>query len=132
MKKFTLGDAMSALDRAVEERGRDYRYPMDKRSLVDKGSDGCHYSDHDGTPLCIVGLALHYLDPELVPTVNCIASASAVISDLSDRFEPDDLYAIRKAYAAAQSDQDTGAHWGYAVERAHQVANRILSDREER
>lgn len=103
----------AAMRAAVEERGADYVYPVWDRAGADDYHDKygtCKYSTPDGTPACIVGLALSKIDPALVPPYKHNAGAH----DLNVLGAGSDL-----AYAAfaAQQEQDDGGTWGSALEQ---------------
>lgn len=103
----------AAMRAAVEERGADYVYPVWDRAGADDYHDvhgTCKYSTPDGTPACIVGLALSKIDPALVPdySANYGAHGMVVLGARSNL-----------AYAAgvAQQEQDAGGTWGSALEQ---------------
>jgi hypothetical protein len=114
--------ALAALHKAVKDRGVNFKYPDDWRAPdVGMGYGGCMYSNEAGEPLCIVGYALHSIDPDLMPDEYDTSSASAVLDMLADKIKPDEHRAIEALYRAAQMEQDCGATWGDAV--------RIATDR---
>lgn len=119
-QKYTDEQFMAAIRKAVGIRGEDYVYPskeehpeywlntyLDNTDSSDNLS--CRYRLKDGTPACIVGLALHEIDPALVPASSQVANASIILRDIG--FSPE----VRRPARAAQSAQDGGASWGEAL-----------------
>lgn len=99
---ITEQEMIAALEKAVEERGDKYIYP-DKL----KTHDGfCRYRLDDGTPGCIVGLAMSYLSPQ-----TNLEEGKSVFYTLA---QVADDYAIWVA-SRAQRKQDRGHTWGEAL-----------------
>ena len=111
-----------AMREAVAERGESWTYP----SLSDAGDSkwrnsfgNCVYAFPDGSPACLIGLALYKIDPtiDLVGAENRIAtehddtSVMALFKELG--VEDRVLY---NAAASAQRRQDRGQSWGSAPE----------------
>lgn len=117
MTNVTDEEFTEALRAAVEERGEDYSYPegiyegqFDIPRDDDYHNGGlCVYQTPDGTPACIIGLALYKIDPELVPDYDLVMSAQKALEDIgvSDR--------VRFAAGRAQGVQDGGDTWGHAL-----------------
>jgi hypothetical protein len=110
MGLITLSEMRAAIRRAVEERGADFVYP-DEWKMSERPSTHaqCQYRRGDGTPACIVGLAMSYLRPDVVLTE--FVSAHDVLGGHATR------NAIEFA-ANAQACQDDGATWGEALASA--------------
>ena len=125
MAKFTDEEFEAALERAVQERGEDYVYPQrNKDKWVDEyhnQAGGCVYSTPDGTPACIIGLALSYLDPSLVPDYNDTNAARDVLPGIVSS-----VAATAAQYA--QDVQDGGDTWGVALETYHSMYAGLTED----
>lgn len=109
-KLITLEEMRGAVRRAVEERGRDFVYPwewMEHPPLCD--TPCCVYRRKDGTPSCIVGLAVSYLRPDVVLEEFVLANAALI--GLADD-------SASKYAEVAQSEQDVGVSWGEALDAA--------------
>lgn len=104
MTRFTEAEFTAAMEAAVAERGKDWVYP---RTWYYEGV--CSYSLEDGTPACLIGVALSKLDPGLVPDFGERASAEIVLEDLVP--EP-----VAIAAREAQVHQDNGHIWGSALQ----------------
>ena len=122
-----------AMREAVAERGESWTYP----SLSDAGDSkwrnslgNCVYAFPDGSPACLIGLALYKIDPtiDLVGAENRIAtehddtSVMALFKELG--VEDRVLY---NAAASAQRRQDRGESWGSALE-AYERSLRLGND----
>ena len=103
MTTITRENFTAALERAVAERGEDFVYPEAWMT----NSNACQYSLKDGTPACIIGLALSYIDPGIVPGSGEFGSSDAVMEDLGVEDGP-----LIIAARAAQIEQDRGYPWG--------------------
>lgn len=109
-KLITLEEMRGAVRRAVDERGRDFVYPwqwMRHPPLCD--TPCCVYKNKDGTPSCIVGLAVSYLRPNVV--LREFEAAHEVLPGLAD---DDATWYAQKA----QGIQDQGGTWGEALDAA--------------
>ena len=71
--ELTYQRATEILDELVDEKGADYIYTEDPKSIETKNElgmtpdasiNGCYYNHLDGTPGCIVGHLVHKLNPE--------------------------------------------------------------------
>ncbi len=110
-RKFIKG-----MEAAVAERGEHYLYPQreggpDGVSYLDYWSYGaCVYSTPDGTPACIVGLAIAKSGIGEVPNYGFASEASGVLinMDISD--------VVSRAADRAQLRQDDGSEWGVALD----------------
>lgn len=130
MTQITVENFTQAMREAVAERGADYVYPAVgspeaiagwrgrgyehadgpfSNQDVKPGYGGCKYVLKDGTPACIIGLALYKIDPALLPKAN--PSAQAVLDNLGVN-DGALLFAAQKA----QEAQDKGKTWGVALE----------------
>lgn len=122
---FDVPEVLVALEAAVAERGADYVYDYGSTP-----SGNCVYVGSDGTPSCIVGVALSKLGVS-VETLkaegqtgaaggrtpfNAIAIGSR--SDLAALLTP----AAVNVLAAAQFRQDSGESWGEALNAARRAA----------
>lgn len=114
---ITLDEIRAAIKRAVEERGEDYVYPEEeKKENPIRHSMECQYRKADGTPSCLIGLAVYYINPDIV--LPEFRGAWVALQEFADRDAID--------YAqAAQTVQDEGGTWGKAYHRAEEwLANR--------
>lgn len=131
-RTITPEEFTAAMIAAVQERGAHYTYPTARKSATTDhyglgmytaddyhGPAGdCKYSTPDGTPACIIGLALHKIDPDLVPSYSDPnPPARAVLAP----FGVGPL--VRAAADAAQRTQDTGGSWGMALREYKRVLN---------
>lgn len=110
--RFTERQFTEALRSAVAERGEDYVYPSAEENPEwhDGGFGLCLYQTHDGEPACIIGLALHKIDPDLVPSAYDTQGAYYVLEGYGI---PEN---VRAAAHGAQAAQDNGETWGQAFE----------------
>lgn len=104
---ITRENFTQAMEQAVAERGRDYLYPED-----DKQGSVCQYKTKNGKPSCIIGAALHILNPDFVPARGSSLPASAVLTELG---VDDDR--LLHAAQTAQSEQDQDMTWGFALDK---------------
>lgn len=132
-RTITPEEFTAAMIAAVQERGAHYTYPAPSSvattnhqsfpvygTKIDAyhGPMGeCKYSTPDGTPACIIGLALHKIDPDLVPSYSNSGPARAVLAGFGLGDE------VQAAADAAQRTQDTGGSWGMALREYKQVLN---------
>ena len=107
MTTITRENFTAALERAVAERGEDFVYPEAWMT----SANACQYSLRDGTPACIIGLALSYIDPELVPDSFYFGAVDGVLEDLGVEDG-----ALIIAARAAQIRQDRGYTWGRSLD----------------
>lgn len=109
-KLISYDEMKAALECAVAERGEGFVYPEEwkRKELGDIGSS-CQYRLEDGTPGCIVGMAMSYLRPDVVlpEFTGSERALDGLVDDLADHLA-----------AEAQRHQDMGATWGEALERA--------------
>ncbi|WNM66241.1 hypothetical protein SEA_DEJAVU_109 [Microbacterium Phage DejaVu] len=133
-RKFTDEQFIKAMREAVAERGEDYVYPKAEEKMNEDlgykvtvnddyhGLNGvCQYQTPDGTPACIVGLALSKIDPILVPRHGDATGAHEVLRKLGASYE------VRKAASEAQQAQDQGATWGRALEEFENSLEEVRS-----
>ena len=126
---ITRENFTKAMREAVAERGAGYVYPVDsvearetgwRRSTPgyeSMGDASCAYALYDGTPACIIGLALYKIDPELLARVADLddsAQAAFRILGVIDR-------GLAGAARDAQIRQDDGETWGSALEEFEAV-----------
>ena len=103
---------IQAMKDAVAERGEDFTYP-DEWRVTDSGFDNaCVYTLEDGTPACIIGLAIYKMLG--TPYTGYNAGAYGVLGDLyGGRIS----IRLRDAAQSAQALQDKGASWGRVLEQ---------------
>lgn len=119
MAKFTLDETLALLDKAVDERGLDYKYPdAGKKNTEWRDEYGqCLYRNQNtGEPACIVGLALSYVG--LTHLLEEGASVTGLSAMLEAYFDRDSIDALK----IAQSNQDLNTCWGDSVAQAHSYA----------
>jgi hypothetical protein len=104
---ITARDALRLIERAVEERGRDFRYSDYEGDWADP--DVCSYRQPDGTPACIVGLALSY-----VGLLDKLIEDDTIVGQQASFYDEIDPEAIG-VLSAAQMSQDSGEPWGEAL-----------------
>lgn len=102
MTLITYDEMKAALERAVAERGEGYVYPGN-------GGGGCSYYKPDGSPDCLIGLAVSYIRPDV--RLQWGTYAEEALFDIADS------RAVRLAHIA-QHQQDTRAPWGHALKIA--------------
>ena len=126
--QITRENFTAAMRDAVAERGEDFVYPAEGSELAKQGwrsEEGtCVYVLPDGSPACLIGLALYKIDPGLLTHVEFqYDDASRVMS----RAGVQDSVLLRAA-DMAQYRQDVGAPWGEALseyERALRTAGDV-------
>lgn len=115
---------VDALVAAVEERGLDYVYPDEWREGTDwspTGQGRCQYTV-DGHGACLVGLAIEKFDGE--PWTSYNEQASEILPQLAsgEHFTQSFLEAVDEA----QSAQDIGGSWAYALAQLFEALERNL------
>lgn len=115
--KVDFEQALALLERAVNERGEDYRYPSSEKRFFTTNPETaqCSYFTPEGEPSCIIGLALSYLgftkadlDPyEGYPGID-------VADKLGVRLDGE----ASILWNNAQGQQDAGHPWGECLYRA--------------
>lgn len=116
---ITVEKAREALVKVIEANGFDYIY------AAPEDMDGNCMYNVDGKPSCLVGHAIHNIDPELFDDLSTeeanrilpagtheSAGKSTSIRSM-DNINID--YTARQALQAAQSAQDAGDSWGVAL-----------------
>lgn len=109
---YTDDQFTAAIRKAVEIRGADYLYPTPEfiernPEYADWRTAGNHCKyQAAGEPACLIGLALHLIDPELVPDEHSFQDADSVLEELG--FDP----GVARAALTAQTLQDEGESWG--------------------
>lgn len=108
---------IKALNETVEEYGRNYVYPADKKVLY-VGVPMCLYFDQKNPekPLCLIGVALSKLG-YTTDDMSYSAGAALVLKDLG--FSSD----VAEAARTAQSNQDFGRTWGEALDAFNKELN---------
>lgn len=123
-ERFTV-----AMRAAVADRGEYWVYPQlivdgeDESKFVNEDDewhdDGmCIYVHEDGTPACLIGLALSKIDPELLPAYGSHSNACPA-TELLRSLGAEDRVCV--AASVAQAMQDAGRTWGYALRRYESV-----------
>ena len=98
----------AAMKAAVKERGADYLYPDDARN-----ADGeCVYSLPDGTPACLIGVALSKINAGYAPKYEPVGGTSAAEVLVSLGAPPP----VQRAARRAQVMQDDGYTWAVALD----------------
>ena len=105
---LTTEEVREALVDVVLSKGVDYIYPEDE-----KIAGSCVYRTHDGDPSCLIG---HLL--VAVGATNLIEEATSAF-DLTSNKLTDSTTAF--ALTQAQSAQDDGRSWGYALSEFDRV-----------
>lgn len=123
-KHITPAEFTKALEDAVAERGADWVYPpaqenpeaeLDEEASLYIGDEwhqqegGCVYQKSDGTPACLIGVAMAKLGVEL-PPFESVSSAQVVLESRTDLPTH-----ITRAAKRAQAVQDNGRTWGAAL-----------------
>ena len=106
---------------AVEERGEDWKYPSPEAEDADQwynqpeaySTPACQYSKPDGTPACIVGLALSKAGLT-VPKYGDTYGAEELNYSADSDDRPFLAPPVLRAAADAQNEQDKGRTWGEA------------------
>ena len=121
--QITRENFTAAMRAAVAERGEDWVYPADGSELAEQGwrsEDGtCVYVLPDGSPACLIGLALYKIDPALVEGLE---GENAVALRLLHRLGVEDVGLYGAAWDA-QWVQDLGETWGNALKIYERAMN---------
>lgn len=123
---------IEAMEKAVAQKGADYVYPateFDEHGGVSntdwRASLGeCRYSLPDGTPACIIGQAIHLIDPKYTPEHDLIADAATVLDSVFPGLTPP----LLAAATDAQVIQDSGYTWGDALDTFRREYARRMDD----
>lgn len=113
--QITRENFTAAMRAAVAERGEDFVYPERGSELAKQGwrseQGTCVYVLPDGTPACLIGLALYKIDPGLLTHVEFpFDGAGGVMGRAGVQDEM-----LLQAADMAQIEQDYGASWGDAL-----------------
>jgi len=116
--RMTRSDAHKYLRKAMEERGRGYKYMEHFTTCVNV---------HDGKPACMVGLALWRFGEENgLPEGFMLNYTGGTAISLRDRLKGDGLIDMSKGATLilrmAQTKQDAGSTWGEAYEAASNLS----------
>ena len=119
--QITRENFTAAMRAAVAERGEGFVYPAQGSELAEQGwrsEEGtCVYDLPDGSPACLIGLALYKIDPGLLTHVGFqVDSASRVMSRVGVQDEM-----LLLAADMAQDEQDVGVSWGKALSEYERV-----------
>lgn len=112
---ITTQQVTDAITAIVAEAGEGFVYiaPGNKCVYVHNGEPSCIV----GRTLAKLGITIETLEPFDTLCHGGAAGAHTVIASLVDAgIEFDDPDTIASALRAAQSEQDDGARWGYALE----------------
>ena len=121
--QVTRENFTAAMRAAVAERGEDWVYPAEGSELAEQGwreEEGtCVYVLPDGSPACLIGLALYKIDPALVEGLE---GENVTALRLLQRLgvEDGELY---WAAQDAQDTQDVGKTWGNALKIYERAMN---------
>jgi hypothetical protein len=125
---ITVEEALAAIEKAVEIRGRDFVYGDEERVHIDDDPDNehlvCVYTRTVGDEVkgsCIVGTALIDIlgvDPKLLEGV--YAASHVVMDKLGVR-----NYAAREVFSKAQIHQDNRETWGESYDAAKRYADHV-------
>ena len=122
IRELTIPQALEALEKAVELRGKDFVYPDDEKI----NGKTCQYTrEVDGTKVgsCLVGVALIDvlgLPPEHMAGSTLSASAALTRLGVTDA-------GVRRVFGAAQGAQDDGRSWGTSLDLARAEATLIAA-----
>jgi len=120
---ITEGQFTAAMERAVEKRGAEWRYPSHDEAPPGFYKGNCPtYQDDNGNPTCLIGEAMHTLGMHL-PYAHMGGSASA-LSVLGGSISGPAVMAAR----AAQVHQDHLNPWGECL-RVYRAALEIQRGR---
>jgi hypothetical protein len=119
MTEITRQNFTDAVTAAVDERGANWTYPEYSPENVAAGwyddlGASCQYALRDGTPACLVGLALFKIDPELVPAHGWVIGSDGSVGTLFKQLGVTDDE-LMNAAETLQSRQDRGLTLGYAL-----------------
>ena len=122
--QITRENFTAAMRAAVAERGEDWVYPAKGSELAGQGwrseeYDACVYVLPDGSPACLIGLALYKIDPALVEGLE---GENASAFRLLHRLGVEDGGMCRAA-RKAQRTQDGGGTWGNALKIYERAMN---------
>ena len=122
--EITRENFTAAMRAAVAERGGDWVYPAEGSELAEQGWrskewGACVYVLPDGSPACLIGLALYKIDPALVEGLE---GENVTALRLLQRLgvEDGELY---WAAQDAQDAQDLGEAWGNALKIYERAMN---------
>lgn len=123
--QITRENFTAAMRAAVAERGEDFIYPAEGSELAEQGWRSgewgtCVYALPDGSPACLIGLALYKIDPALVEGLE---GEDASAFRLLHRLGVEDGGTARAA-RKAQRAQDWGETWGNALKIYEQAMNK--------
>lgn len=120
---ITKEEVIADITAIVAEKGADYVYTADPKTLTTAslrpfdGEDGdplptCYYRQYDGTPGCIVGQYIAKKNPSAI--VDEGISASNAVNQAQLHIEDGGLIFLNRL----QSFQDSGCSWGDALNQA--------------
>lgn len=133
---------IEAMHAAVEERGRDFIYPKPEYDAVRAHgyvtddwhvpqTAVCVYALPTGEPGCLIGMALHKIDPTFVPSYDDSAAmdedmdADSVLTRLGDEGKLVLSLGVKQAARMAQQKQDGGLTWGTAIQTFDEVCDDV-------
>ena len=119
--QITRENFTAAMRAAVAERGEDFVYPAEGSELAEQGwrseERTCVYTLPDGTPACLIGLALYKIDPGLLTHVKLQSDNARRVMN---RAGVQDEVLLLSA-GMAQIEQDVGVPWGGALSEYERV-----------
>ena len=111
-----------AMERAVEKRGESWRYPRpDDAPRGFYNGNMPTYQDKNGTPTCLIGMAMRLLGMYVPPFYESPSCLSILVGPM----DSETTFAAR----AAQIHQDAGHPWGEAL-RVYRAALEVQQDRD--
>ena len=126
--QITRENFTAAMRAAVAERGEDWVYPAEGSELAEQGwrseEGSCVYVLPDGSPACLIGLALYKIDPGLLTHVEFQSDIASWV--LGRAGVQDEMLLL--AADMAQIEQDVDVPWGKALseyERALRTAGDV-------
>lgn len=124
MRQITVTEFTAAMEAAVEERGREYVYPPQahegEADDYHSNEGDCMYTKPDGTPACLIGVALALLGithetVEELEYGNAIGAGTLIerMRAFGIEVAPEVIYPAE----LAQCHQDRGGSWGGSLDR---------------
>lgn len=110
----------SLLNKAVEEKGEDFRYtPVEYTDLNGLQNKSCRYFIWEGfkpkAPSCIVGHGIWYDSDIAVEDISSNIEGTGVVKVLTNILNTPEPVVVLEALEAAQNRQDKRVPWGEAL-----------------
>lgn len=120
--RITRENFTAAMRAAVAERGEDFVYPAVGSELAEQGWrteewEACVYVLPDGSPACLIGLALYKIDPGILTHAEPQSDDAGRVMGRAGVQDGTLLLAAGRA----QSAQDRGVPWGEALSEYERV-----------